>query len=237
MDPTYLNRFNRCMSGYPTRADDFIEAIKPKPVKEAPPAPKLPLFKDVAYNYLNEQRGLGNYDVWKSDKSCLKRFYKFVGDGGSPFRKSLLSFYAVISCFCGWDINNSPSEQNHLWLREGFPDSFLAKTDNASLRRRLNFISTYLERDVPQFGSRIPAVALRRLCTMLAHQQGGQLNIAQLGANLDIYLMTAKRYIELLEDLLLIRTLRPWSGNIGKSLVKTPKFYIRDSGLSMHYLT
>lgn len=119
-----------------------------------------------------------------------------------------------------------------LWLRGGFPDSYLAKNDKASLRWRLNFISTYLERDVPQFGPRIPAVTLRRLWTMLAHSQGGQLNIAKLGSNLDVSAMTAKRYIELLEDLLLIRTLRPWSGNVGKRLVKAPKIYIRDSGLT-----
>lgn len=124
------------------------------------------------------------------------------------------------------------TDQDRLWLRGGFPDSFLAKDDRASLRWRLNFIATYLERDVPQFGPRIPAVTLRRLWTMLAHNQGGQLNLAQLGANLDIALPTAKRYIELLEDLLLIRTLRPWAGNIGKRLVKAPKIYIRDSGIT-----
>jgi predicted AAA+ superfamily ATPase len=122
-------------------------------------------------------------------------------------------------------------QQNQLWLRGGFPDSLLATTDEASLRWRLNFITTYLERDVPQFGPRIPSITLRRLWTMLAHNQGGQLNIAQLGANLDLSAPTAKRYIELLEDLLLIRSLRPWSGNIGKRLVKSPKIYIRDSGL------
>lgn len=121
---------------------------------------------------------------------------------------------------------------DQLWRRGGFPDSYLAKSDDASMRWRLNFISTYLERDVPQFGARIPAAMLRRLWIMLAHSQGGQLNIAQLGANLDVAATTAKRYIELLEDLLLIRSLRPWSGNVGKRLVKSPKIYIRDSGLT-----
>jgi uncharacterized protein len=121
---------------------------------------------------------------------------------------------------------------DRLWLRGGFPDSYLAKSDEASLRWRSNFISTYLERDVPQLGPRIPAVTLRNLWTMLAHNQGGQLNIAQLGNNLDVAAPTAKRYIELLEDLLLIRTLRPWSGNVGKRLVKAPKVYIRDSGIT-----
>ena len=138
--------------------------------------------------------------------------------------------YKELSGFTALEIK--VTDQNTLWLRGGFPDSYLAKTDTASLRWRLNFISTYLEGDVPQFGPRIPAVTLRRLWTMLAHSQGGQLNIAQLGANLGIAAPTAKRYIELLEDLLLIRTLRPWSGNVGKRLVKSPKVYIRDSGLT-----
>lgn len=124
------------------------------------------------------------------------------------------------------------ADQDQLWLRGGFPDSFLARNDQASLRWRMNFISTYLERDVPQFGPRIPATGLRLLWTMLAHSQGGQINIAQIGANLGVTAPTAKRYIELLEDLLLIRTLRPWSGNLGKRLVKSPKIYIRDSGLT-----
>lgn len=123
-------------------------------------------------------------------------------------------------------------DQDRLWVRGGFPDSLLSKSDEASLRWRSNFITTYLERDVPQFGTRIPANSLRLLWTMLAHSQGGQLNVAQLGANLGVAVTTARRYIELLEDLLLIRSLRPWSGNIAKRLVKSPKVYIRDSGLT-----
>lgn len=146
--------------------------------------------------------------------------------------------YKELSGFTALEIASIPEmSQNTLWLRGGFPDSFLAGNDGASLRWRLNFISTYLERDVPQFGPRIPAVTLRRLWTMLAHSQGGQLNIAQLGANIGVAPPTAKRYIELLEDLLLIRTLRPWSGNVGKRLVKSPKVYIRDSGLTHALLT
>ena len=128
--------------------------------------------------------------------------------------------------------HHSTKEFDRLWLRGGFPDSFLAKNDEASLRWRLNFVSTYLERDIPQLGPRIPAITLRNLWTMLAHNQGGQLNIAQLGNNLDVTAPTTKRYVELLEDLLLIRTLRPWSGNVGKRLVKAPKVYIRDSGIT-----
>jgi predicted AAA+ superfamily ATPase len=123
-------------------------------------------------------------------------------------------------------------DQETLWLRGGFPDSFLAHDDRASMRWRMNFISTYLERDVPQLGPRIPAVTLRRLWTMLAHSQGEQVNVAKLAGGLDVSAHTAKRYIELLEDLLLVRTLRPWAGNIKKRLVKAPKVYIRDSGIA-----
>jgi predicted AAA+ superfamily ATPase len=121
---------------------------------------------------------------------------------------------------------------DRLWLRGGFPDSFQSKDEPSSLRWRQNFITTYLERDVPQLGPRIPAITLRRLWTMLAHQQGGQLNTAKLAANIDVTIPTAKRYVELLEDLLLVRSLRPWSGNVGKRMVKSPKVYIRDSGLT-----
>jgi predicted AAA+ superfamily ATPase len=138
--------------------------------------------------------------------------------------------YKELSGLIVSEINQA--DQDQLWLRGGFPDSFLARNDQASLRWRMNFISTYLERDVPQLGPRIPATNLRLLWTMLAHSQGGQINIAQMGANLGVTAPTAKRYIELLEDLLLIRTLRPWSGNLGKRLVKSPKIYIRDSGLT-----
>jgi predicted AAA+ superfamily ATPase len=140
--------------------------------------------------------------------------------------------YKELSSFNATEIKSyGPKAQQQLWLRGGFPNSFLAKSDEASLRWRLNFINTYLEREVPQFGARIPAATLRRLWTMLAHNQSGQVNTAQLGANLDVAAPTTKRYIELLEDLLLIRSIRPWFGNIGKRLVKTPKIYIRDSGL------
>ncbi len=139
--------------------------------------------------------------------------------------------YQELTGFTPLEINNL-ADQDKLWLRGGFPDSFLAPTDLASLRWRLNFISTYLERDVPQFGPRIPATTLRTLWTMLAHNQGGQLNTAQLGTNLDLSAPTVKRYIDLLVDLLLVRTLRPWSGNVGKRLVKASKVYIRDSGLT-----
>jgi uncharacterized protein len=118
-----------------------------------------------------------------------------------------------------------------LWVRGGFPDSFLARNDAASLRWREQFIATYLERDIPQLGPRIPAETLRRLWTMLAHEQGQQLNAAKLAASLAVSGQTVARYLDLLADLMLVRRLPPWAGNIGKRLVRAPKVYVRDSGI------
>jgi len=124
-----------------------------------------------------------------------------------------------------------PEDFNRLWLRGGFPDSFLASDDASSFDWRQAFISTYLERDVPQFGLRIPASSLRSFWTMLAHVQGGLLNLSVLSSGLALSVPTLARYLELLDDLFLVRKLQPWSSNLGKRLVKTPKIYIRDSGL------
>jgi hypothetical protein len=119
-----------------------------------------------------------------------------------------------------------------LWLRGGFPESLLASSDAASLRWRMDFIRTYLERDIPQLGPRIPAETLRRLWTMLAHQQGGLLNAASLARALAVDGKTVASYLDLLVDLLLVRRLAPWHGNVRKRLVKSPKVYVRDCGLA-----
>ena len=118
-----------------------------------------------------------------------------------------------------------------LWLRGGFPNSLLAETDAASLEWRRNFIRTYLERDIPQLGPRLPAETLRRLWTMLSHEQGGMMNAAKFAAALGISGQTVSRYLEVLCDVLLVRRLEPWATNAGKRLVKSAKFYVRDSGL------
>lgn len=118
-----------------------------------------------------------------------------------------------------------------LWLRGGFPESFLAPDDAGSLGWRRDLIRTYLERDIPQFGPRIPAETLRRFWTMLGHAQGGPHNAARLAAGLEIGAQTVARYTDLLVDLLLVRRLQPYFVNTGKRLVKSPKIYLRDSGL------
>jgi uncharacterized protein len=118
-----------------------------------------------------------------------------------------------------------------LWLRGGFPDSLLAADDAASLRWRDDFVRSYLQRDVPLFAPRLPAETIGRLWTMLAHQQGALLQQSRLASGLGVSSPAVDRYIDLLVDLQLVHRLRPWSGNIGKRLVKAPKLYVRDSGL------
>jgi hypothetical protein len=117
-------------------------------------------------------------------------------------------------------------------VRGGFPDSFLAGSDRDSYAFRRSLVRTYLERDVPQFGRRIPAETLERLWTMLAHSQGTMLNASRLASGLSVSAPTVNSYIDLLVDLLLVRRLRPYHINRKKRLVKSPKVYVRDSGLT-----
>ena len=124
-----------------------------------------------------------------------------------------------------------PSEIEKLWVRGGFPLSFLATADQQSIIWRNNFIQTYLERDIPQLGPRIPAETLRRFWTMLAHSQGTPLNAAKLARSLAVDGKTIAKYLDLMVDLLLVRRLQPFHANVSKRLVKSPKVYLRDSGL------
>ena len=125
----------------------------------------------------------------------------------------------------------SAKDLSAFWVRGGFPLSWLAKSDAASMTWREVFISTYLEKDIPALGPRIPATTLRRLWTMLAHHQGELLDHSKLAAALAISGQTVSRYIDLLCDLMLVRRLPAWHGNVGKRLVRSPKVYVRDSGL------
>ena len=122
-------------------------------------------------------------------------------------------------------------ELYRLWHRGGFPESFLAENDADGFEWRFDFIRTYLERDVPALGPRIPAETLRRFWTMLAHNQGQTFNAASLAGGLAVKGVTVSRYLDLMVDLLLIRRLPPWTSNVGRRLVKAPKTYVRDSGI------
>ncbi|HEY3779657.1 MAG TPA: ATP-binding protein [Fimbriimonadaceae bacterium] len=123
------------------------------------------------------------------------------------------------------------ADMSILWSRGGFPDSFLSSNDDASFLWRTAFIQTYLERDVPSLGPRIPAETLRRYWQMLAHNQGQMLNAAQIANGLGVSGHTVARYLDIVVDLLLVRRLQPWAANAKKRLVRSPKVYVRDSGL------
>lgn len=127
---------------------------------------------------------------------------------------------------------DSESDPVKLWVRGGFPDSYLAENDEDSYDYRRNFIRTYLERDVPQFGPRIAAETLERLWMMLAHSQGQSLNASKLATSLSTSSTTVSSYVDLLADLLLVRRLQPFHSNVKKRLVKAPRVYVRDSGIT-----
>ncbi|MDX1917434.1 MAG: ATP-binding protein [Rickettsiaceae bacterium] len=129
------------------------------------------------------------------------------------------------------EINNNASELQNLWLRGGFPNSYLADSEEGSYIFRQNFIQTYLERDIPQFGPRIPAETLERFWIMLAHHQGSMFNASKLAASLSTSSPTVSKYLDLLVDLLLVRRLQSYHSNLDKRQMKSPKTYIRDSGI------
>ena len=120
---------------------------------------------------------------------------------------------------------------NRLWLRGGFPRSFLARSEADSAAWREDFIRTFLERDLAQLGVRVPAGTMRRFWTMTAHYSGGIWNSSEIGRSLGEAHTTVKRHLDALAGALVVRVLEPWCANVGKRLVKSPKVYIRDTGL------
>ena len=128
------------------------------------------------------------------------------------------------------------AEVERLWLRGGFPPSFLAGSDEDSWRWRANYIRTFLERDIPALGLQIPSAALRRFWMMLAHYHGQTFNASEIGKNLGVADTTVKRHLDILTGTFMVRRLAPWFENLGKRQIKTPKIYFRDSGILHHLL-
>lgn len=129
------------------------------------------------------------------------------------------------------EIVHTPYTMQQLWLCGGFPDSLLAASVAASLAWRQAFTKTYLERDIPQLGQRTASETLRRFWIMLAHCHGSVVNASKLAGNLGLSGQTVARYIDLFVDLFLIRRLQPWHNNVGKRVVRSPKIYVKDSGI------
>jgi uncharacterized protein len=136
----------------------------------------------------------------------------------------------------GFTIDEIPAEEHRrLWLRGGFPLSYLAGNDTDSLAWRENFIRTFLERDIRELGFNLPPAMLRRFLTMIAHYHGQVWNASAVASSLTLSAPTVRRYLDIMEGALVVRQLAPWFENVGKRIVKTPKVYIRDTGL-LHYL-
>jgi predicted AAA+ superfamily ATPase len=169
-----------------------------------------------------EGRGNGRFLLLGSASGELLRQSESLA--GRVSYMDLTPFDALEASAGGLDIDA-------LWVRGGFPNSVLAADDKASAVWREDFIRSYLERDIPSLGLRIPATTLERLWAMLAHHQGGLLNLSLLARSLGIAGNTVAHYVDLLVDLLLVRRLPPWISNEGKKLVRSPKVYVRDSGI------
>ena len=121
--------------------------------------------------------------------------------------------------------------QSQLWVRGGFPKSFLAENEERSVKWREDFVQTFLQRDLPMLGIQVPAATLHRFWTMLAHYHGGIWNGSQIGGSLGVTHHAARRYLDALSGAYVVRQLQPWFENLGKRVVKSPKIYVRDSGL------
>jgi predicted AAA+ superfamily ATPase len=124
-----------------------------------------------------------------------------------------------------------PGALGRLWRRGGFPPAYLARSEQASYVWRQQLVQTFLERDLPQLGISVPAATMLRFWTMLAHYHGGVWNAAEAARSLGVSEPTARRYLDLLSGLFMVRQLQPWHANLGKRQVKAPKVYVRDSGV------
>jgi predicted AAA+ superfamily ATPase len=144
--------------------------------------------------------------------------------------------FLELSPFSVREVGGGAADLERLWLRGGFPDSFLAGDDKASWDWRSDFIASYVERDIPTMGPNISPATMRRLWSMLAHCHGQQVNCSRLGESLGVSYKTVKNYVDTLCGFYMVRQLPPWSGNSGKRLIKTPKLYLRDSGLAHRFL-
>jgi predicted AAA+ superfamily ATPase len=142
--------------------------------------------------------------------------------------------YLELTPFTVTELNENEKgvfDLERLWLRGGFPDSYLAPNEQESRDWRKDFFSTYVERDIPSMGVGVAATQLKRFWKMLAHYHGNQISLSEFGRSLEVSHTTVRNYLDLLTDFYMVRQLTPWSGNIKKRLVKTPKVYIRDSGI------
>jgi hypothetical protein len=171
------------------------------------------------------------------DRRPLRARFLILGSAGPDLLRQSTETLAgrietvILSGFGTDELGADTATLHRLWRRGGFPPAYLARSERASYVWRQQFIQTYLERDLPQFGITIPAPTLLRFWTMLAHYHGGIWNAAEAARSLGVTEPTARRYLNILTGLFMVRQLRPWHENLNKRQVKSPKVYLRDSGL------
>jgi hypothetical protein len=213
--------------------------------------PETPLRPDVAKLTLKDRTGLVVIDEFQrqpdlfsllrvlADRRPLPAHFLILGSASPDLVQGVSESLAGRVAFIdmgGFTFREvGVSRMTDLWIRGGFPDSFLSPDEVVSVEWRENFIRTFLERDIPQLGIRIPAVTMRRFWTMLAHLHGQLWNAAELARALGSKEDTARRYLDILTGAFMIRQLPAWFENIGKRLVKAPKVYFRDTGV-LHVL-
>lgn len=213
--------------------------------------PETPLRPEIAKHVLNDLKGLIVIDEFQrqpglfpllrvlADRNPLPAHFLILGSASPDLVKGVSESlagrvkYIEMGGFLHGEI--ATDKMDLLWVRGGFPRSFLSEDDRQSYAWRTEFMQTFLERDIPQLGIRIPAHALRRFWIMLAHYHGQVWNAAELARAMGTKEDTARKYLDILTGSFLVRQLHPWYENIGKRLVKAPKVYIRDSGM-LHVL-
>jgi uncharacterized protein len=209
--------------------------------------PETPLRRGIAKLILKNLKGLVVIDEFQRQPELFELLRVLVDREKNPARflvlgsasldlvrgvsESLAGRVAYVH-IGGFDFTETgPASIDRLWLRGSFPKSFLAKDEQSSYSWRLQFVQSFLERDIPLLGIRIPSTALRRFWLMVAHMHGQVWNAADLARSMDVKEDTARKYLDILTGSFMVRQLLPWFENVGKRLVKAPKVYIRDSGI------
>lgn len=209
--------------------------------------PETPLSPEVARTLLKEQKGLvvidevqrqpGLFSLLRvlADRRPRQSRFLILGSASPAIVKGVSESLAGRVAFIemgGFTLSEvGPRRWQDLWLRGGLPESYLSKNSESSHRWRLNYIQSFLERDIPLLGIRVPAAALRRFWTMLAHFHGQVWNASELGRAMGVKEDTARHYLDILTGSFMVRQLQPWFENTGKRVVKAPKVYFRDTGL------
>jgi len=222
---------------------DTVFDLETAPARRALAAPEIALRDLRGLVVIDEiQRMPELYEVLRplADRRSRPARFLLLGSASPDLVRGAAETLAGRTSFVhvpGFSIDEVGHEhQDRLWIRGGFPRSFLARGAAASLRWREGFAATFLERDVPQLGMRIPATALRRFWVMLAHYHGQTWNASELARTMDVSPKTSRHYLDILHGAFLVRVLPPWFENLKKRQVKAPKVYLRDSGLLHHLL-